>query len=132
MNRTDESDIDLKQVGPLLRYYVKMARGPGTRHRIWNTSGYNMDSTRVVTTAEVRSKPFSFNDILVVTIVDLGKNSCIIVFDCPEFCADENISVDICATQVDWSNYHCCYNSIFFTNSMQMKISSLISAHCCD
>ena len=124
MNRTDESDVDLTQVGPLLRYYVKMARGPATRHRIGNTSGYNMDSTRVVTTAEVRSKPFSYNDIFVVTIVNLGKNSCIIILDFPEFCADENISVDICATQVDWHNYHCCYNSLFFTNSTQMKIYS--------
>ena len=117
MNRTDESDIDLKQVGPLLRYYVKMARGPGTQQRIWNTSGYNMDSTRVVTTAKIRSKPCNYNDIFVVTIVDLEKKSCIIVFDCPEFCADENISVDICATQVDWYNYYCFYNSFFFTNS---------------
>ena len=34
---------------------------------------YNMESTRVVTTAEVRSKPFSYNGIFVVIIVGLGK-----------------------------------------------------------
>ena len=32
-----------------------------------------MESIRVVTTAEVTSKPFSYNDVFVVTIVGLGK-----------------------------------------------------------
>ena len=85
-----------------------------------------MESTRVVTTAKVRSKPFSCNDTIVVTIVGLGKQSShIFTFDFPEFCADENISVHICATQVDWFNY--CYYLLFYANSAQMKISSLIS-----
>ena len=112
-------------MGPLL-HYVRVPRGSGSRHRIWNTSGFNMESTRAVTTAKVRSKPFSCNDTFVVTIVGLGKKcSHIIIFDFPEFCADENISVDICATQVDWFNY--CYYLLFSANSAQMKISSLIS-----
>ena len=49
-----------------------------------------------------------------------------IMFDFPEFCADENISVDICATHVHCYNY--CYYLLYFANSAQMKISSLISA----
>ena len=103
-----------------------MLRGSVTRHGIWNKSGFNMESTTAVTTAEVRSKPLSCNETFVVTIVGLGKKSSyIIIFAFLEVCADENILVDICATQVDWFNY--CYFLLFFTNSAQMKISSLIS-----